>query len=95
MYSYEPLNATQISENMTHLHGWHVEDNILTKLFKFDSYQDGLDFATSVGKVADELNHHPDIHIGYQQVRISTTTHDTGGLTEFDFELANRIEKLN
>lgn len=94
MYSYEPLTVIQIAENMSHLHGWEVEESTLTKLFRFKSYQEGLDFAAKVGKVADELNHHPDIHIGYEQVRVSTTTHDTGSLTEYDFELVSRIEKI-
>ncbi|MCH8992880.1 MAG: 4a-hydroxytetrahydrobiopterin dehydratase, partial [Acidobacteria bacterium] len=44
--------------------------------------------------LADELNHHPDLFIGYQRVRVALSTHDAGGLTAYDFEMARRIQAI-
>lgn len=73
---------------------WAIEDGLLFKGFGFDSYAQGLAFAAAVGHLAERLNHHPDILIGYQRVRVSVSTHDAGGLTSYDFELARRIEAI-
>jgi 4a-hydroxytetrahydrobiopterin dehydratase len=52
-------------------------------------------FACAIGHLAEALNHHPDLLVGYGKVRVVLVTHDAGGgLTEYDFELARRIEKL-
>lgn len=62
--------------------------------FKFDNYLDGLEFAQKVGKMANEEDHHPNIHIYYKRVVIDLTTHNIGGLSENDFILAAKIEGL-
>jgi 4a-hydroxytetrahydrobiopterin dehydratase len=53
-----------------------------------------LVFATTVGFVADQLDHHPDLHIAFGRVTVSVNTHSIDGLSPFDFELARRIEAL-
>jgi len=62
--------------------------------FKFQSYLKGLEFANKVGKLAEEENHHPNIHIYYQRVVIDLTTHNIDGLSENDAILAAKIENL-
>lgn len=94
MLSYDKLTADQIASESTSVPGWTV-DGALTRQFDFVSYKDGLVFAMAVGHIADKLNHHPDLLIGYQKVTVSMVTHDAGGgLTAFDFELARRIDRL-
>lgn len=62
--------------------------------FKFNTYLEGLDFAQKVGKLANEEDHHPNIHIYYKRVVIDLTTHNIGGLSENDFILAAKIENI-
>lgn len=94
MLEYRKLSEAELATNLVQLPEWSVEGGMLTRLFTFDTYKAGLVFAVAVGYEADRLNHHPDIMIGYQNVRISTSTHDTGGLTSYDLELAARIDRL-
>ncbi len=93
--SYRKLTDAEIATALATLPEWTIKDGMLTRLFTFDDYQAGLDFAYAAGGIADELNHHPDIFIGYQKVRISMITHDAGGLTAYDFELARQIQDLD
>lgn len=66
----------------------------ISRLFEFDEFMDGIDFVNSVAEIADESGHHPDIDIRYSNVRCSLTTHDKGGVTKLDFEMALRIDTL-
>lgn len=94
--SYTRLTPEQISEQLTTVPGWSVEAGALTRAYTFGSYAAGVVFGNAVAHVADTLNHHPDLHIGYQRVTVSMITHDAGGgLTSYDFELARRINALS
>ena len=94
MLSYEKLSSEQIAAEAVTVPGWRV-DVALVRDYQFESYKDGLVFAVAVGQIADALNHHPDLLIGYQKVTVSMVTHDAGGgLTAYDFELARRIDRL-
>lgn len=74
--------------------GWTVEGSVLRKQFEFDSYPRAALFCSAAAHVAEALDHHPDIHLGYGRVVVETWTHSSNGLTEFDLELARRIEAL-
>jgi 4a-hydroxytetrahydrobiopterin dehydratase len=89
-----PLDTEAIEEALKSLPGWAVEGGMAAKTFSFKTYQHGLTFAVSVGWQADKLDHHPDILIGYRKVKVSTVTHDAGGLTGLDFALASQVEQL-
>lgn len=91
--SYALLSEDAVAHGLEGLPGWSAGE-MLTKEFTFPSYAAGLVFAVAVGHLADALNHHPDLFIGYQRVRVSLVTHDAGGLTSYDLELALRIESL-
>ncbi len=67
----------------------------LLKEFKFDDFKQALDFVNNVGEIAEKLNHHPDISISYNKVKIKIYTHKVDGLTEKDFELAEKIDEIN
>lgn len=92
--AYRKLDESEATNALSSVPGWAIEDGKLTKSFKFENYKDGVVFAAAVGHVADKLNHHPDILIGYAKVSISVNTHDVGGLSPYDFELAKRIDRL-
>ena len=91
---YRKLSAKEIEEGLAGLSGWSVEGDAIAKSFEFAQYQEGLVFASAVGLLADRLDHHPDLTIGYKKVKVSVTTHATNGLSPYDMELARRIERL-
>jgi 4a-hydroxytetrahydrobiopterin dehydratase len=74
--------------------GWTLADDHIVKEFKFKNYLDGLEFAYSLGKIAEEEDHHPDIVIKWKRVRVTLTTHDIKGLSENDFIIAAKAEEI-
>lgn len=76
------------------LPNWRIETSELVRTFQFKDFPTALQFVNRVGALAEVAGHHPDIDIRYNRVRLSLTTHDAGGLTEKDFGLAGRIERL-
>lgn len=76
--------------------GWAVQDDgsKIVKSFKFKSFKDALAWMVRAGFEAEAMNHHPEWSNVYNRVEVTLTTHDTGGLTEKDFELARRMEKI-
>jgi 4a-hydroxytetrahydrobiopterin dehydratase len=90
-----PALSPQDTENrVRNLTGWKIESGELTKTFAFKDFLSSVDFVNQIAKIAEGAGHHPDIDIRYNKVRIALVTHDAGGLTEKDFELAGGIEKL-
>lgn len=71
---------------------WTVRDNTITGTFRFEDFAEALGFVTRVGVAAERIFHHPDIDIRWNQVTLSLTSHDVGGLTERDTELAAEID---
>ena len=72
--------------------GWNYENGKISKLFKFDTYMDGIDFVNKIAEIAERSNHHPDINIGWCIVEISITSHDLGGVTTKCVNLATGID---
>ena len=74
---------------------WREEDAALVRDFEFANFKDALAFVNRVGEEAEDVNHHPDILVhGWNKVRLTLTTHDTGGLTDNDHKMAERIDTL-
>ncbi len=71
-----------------------VEDHHLEKEFRFKNFQEALDFVNKVGQLAEELNHHPDICLGWGYAEVAIFTHSAEGLTEADFVFAARVDRL-
>jgi len=92
--AYVKLSDAEVAARLKNLAGWGIENGKIAKLFRFKTYKDGVVFASAIGFVADNLNHHPDILIGYGKVSVSVHTHDVGGLSPYDFELARRIDAI-
>lgn len=75
--------------------GWSVvNDQRLERQFKFDDFRQALDFTNRIGEIAERQGHHPDIYLGYGEVRVQIWTHKINGLTESDFILAAKISEL-
>ena len=89
------LSDAKINEGLAKLNGWSRAGDVLTKSFKFDSYLAGVAFASTVGVIAEGLNHHPDISIGWRRVTVSFTTHDAGNkISGKDMAAAQAIEAV-
>lgn len=74
--------------------GWARDGGALSRTFEFARYGAGLGFAVQVGVVAEQRDHHPDLFVGYRKVRVAWSTHDAGGVTALDCELAAITDEL-
>lgn len=88
------LSDIQIAEKMKDVPLWQKEGNTINRLFTFKTFLDGIQFINEVAKIAEEADHHPDIDIRYRRILLSLSTHSEGGLTEKDFDMAKKIDKL-
>lgn len=86
------LSAEEIAEQMGELKTWLTEDKNLKKRFTFENFAEALEFVNQVGAIAEKLDHHPDITFGWGYAEFAITTHDAGGLTHNDFDLAKEID---
>ena len=87
-------SQNRIKNELRKLKGWKLKGKGIWKVFKFKNFIETIWFVTRVAAVAENSSHHPDILIKYDTVQLNLTTHDEGGLTERDFTLANKINKL-
>jgi len=86
------LTPTQLDKKLRGLSGWKRKGDFITKTFTFKSFMDGISFVNEVANIAEKLEHHPDIHIVWTTVTLEIQTHDEGGITEYDTDLAEAIE---
>lgn len=90
----QPLSDLEIQRALGGLAGWSRRGDTLTKTFSFDRFPDGIAFVDRVARIAEDMNHHPDIDIRYTKVTMTLSTHDAGGITQSDLDLAGRIESV-
>src|SRR5689334_3768067 len=88
----QKLSDLEIQRALGGLAGWSRRGDTLVKTYTFPRFGEGIAFVGRVAKVADEMDHHPDIDIRYTKVTMSLSTHDAGGITHSDLELAQKIE---
>lgn len=88
------LGHKEIQEGLKGLDGWNPEGGFLVKDFEFKEFMDGIEFIGKVARVAEKLEHHPDINVRYTTVRLSIQTHSMGGITNWDLQLARAIDRL-
>ena len=87
------LSDLEIRRALGTLPGWTRKGEALNKAYSFARFADGIRFVQQVAEVADRMNHHPDIDIRYTRISFSLSTHDAGGITQRDLELASAIEQ--
>lgn len=76
------------------LPAWERTDTALTRTVRFDGYRDAVAFTMRVALEAETANHHPDLVLSWGRVEISLTSHDAGGVTDRDIEMARAIDQL-
>jgi len=86
------LSPEEIKNRLTGLAGWQLADNAIRKQFKFNDFMSAVAFVNRVANAAEAADHHPDIVINYTRVTMSLSTHSAGGITEKDFDLAQKID---
>lgn len=90
-----PLKGAELQQFSHQLPNWKVVDqHHITRTFTFPDFQKALDFVNRVGAIAEEQGHHPDILLTWGKVEITIWTHKVQGLTESDFILAAKIDRL-
>ena len=94
-----PFDISEIHKYQKKVDGWDIiknEKNIffLENNFKFKNFKDSQDFINIIGKISEEEGHHPDINFGWGYAKITITTHAIEGLSENDFILAAKIDKI-
>lgn len=91
----EMLGADAVAARLAGLSGWTLNDaGEMSKTYTFSGFPQSLMFVTAVGVLAEAAQHHPDITIKWNKVTLALTTHDAGGLSDMDFDLARQIDAL-
>ena len=88
----QPLSPAQIEALPTTLPGWSVKEGKLHRTFTFGDFSEAFGFMARVALAAESMGHHPEWSNVWNRVSIDLTTHDTGGLSDLDVELAKRID---
>ena len=88
------LEDDQIAEALAGVDGWNADNGWLKKRYDFRNFAESLAFVNKVGEIAEDEDHHPDFKFGWGYVELELTTHDKGGLTQRDFDVAKRIDLI-
>lgn len=91
-----PMVRDEAQKLMAELHsGWELEENEIEREFKFKDFKEAMAFVNKVAEIAEGEGHHPDIEIKYNKVKIELSTHAIHGLSENDFILAAKIDRIS
>ena len=88
------LDETQITQALSQLPGWKRDGKTISRTFEFKDFIASMGFVTQVAILSEKAFHHPDIDIRWNKVTITLTTHDAGGLTQKDADLAGKLQGL-
>jgi len=91
---YRKLSDSEIKNELSKLKGWTIVNGKLNRTFEFADFNEAFGFMTRVAMEVEKLNHHPEWFNVYNRVKIDLVTHDVGGLSNFDFKLANIINRI-
>lgn len=90
-----PYSAAEVEERLrARLPLWSLEDGQIVRTIETGSWQRTLLLANAIGFAAEAAWHHPELLLSYPRLRVTLSTHDAGGITDKDFDLAERIESL-
>ena len=92
---YKKLSGNELDEIVRNMKGWELKDEKLQKSFKFANFVEAFGFMTRIALEAERMNHHPDWSNVYNNVTIKLSTHDAGGITDYDIKLAEIIDDTN
>jgi 4a-hydroxytetrahydrobiopterin dehydratase len=88
----ELLSDIAIQRELGNLDGWSRKGDVLVKTFQFPNFMDAIGFVNRVAEAAERANHHPDMDIRYSRVLCNLSTHDAGGITQNDLDLARAMD---
>lgn len=89
----EKLSSDEIARQLQTLPEWKLDEGCLFRKLTFPDFNQAFAFMTKVALIAESINHHPDWQNVYNTVSIHLSTHDAGGITALDFEMASRISQ--
>ncbi len=90
----DKLKPSEIPVYLKTVKGWKKKGNVIYRYFEFPTFADSIKFTQKVAKLADGMDHHPDILIQYNWVTLTLSSHDVKGLSKRDFKLAGKINSL-
>jgi len=85
------LPESELAARLSRLSGWERKGTEIRRTFSFTDFKESMAFVSRVAELAEAADHHPDIDIRYSKVSLALSSHDAGGLTERDFDLAEKI----
>lgn len=88
------LTRTQIKKKLPGIADWRKKGNAIVRLYKFKDFPAAIKFVNAIAKIAEKAWHHPDIDIRWNKVTLLLTTHDQGGLTQKDFAMAKKFDRV-
>jgi len=91
----EKLNAEDIKQRLSELDGWSADGDAIKRRREFANFAESLAFVNKVGALAEAADHHPDMKFGWGYAEIALTTHDRGGVTDVDIDLARKIDAIS
>ncbi|ALC19586.1 4a-hydroxytetrahydrobiopterin dehydratase [Streptomyces pristinaespiralis] len=89
-----PLSQKEIEDRLRELPGWSLEGDRIARSYRLDSHFAATALVVHIAQIQEELNHHSDLTLGYNTVALTVQSHDVNALTERDFGLAERVEKI-
>ena len=90
----EKLTANEIESQLQHLPGWGIKDGSIVKTYQFADFKEAFAAMTRIAFECEKANHHPEWENVYNRLTIKLNTHDAGGITSYDFDLAKTIESI-
>jgi 4a-hydroxytetrahydrobiopterin dehydratase len=90
----ELLSKDELKRLLKRIPEWELEGKKITRTVEFDDFSDAVDFINDLAEIVEDAGHHPEIDIRQNKVILALTTHEAGGLTEQDIDVAERIDNL-
>lgn len=88
----QPLSNAEVGRALRTIPGWERAEGGIRKRYRHPTFMAAIAFVNRIAELAEQARHHPDIHIRWRIVTVSLTTHEAGGVTHLDLELARAIE---
>jgi 4a-hydroxytetrahydrobiopterin dehydratase len=88
------LSGTEVVQSLQSIFGWSINGTTIERTFEFPNFVEAMGFVNRIAEAAEAVNHHPDITINYNKVKLSLTSHDSGGVTQRDLRMAGKINEI-
>lgn len=88
------LTDAEVQSELAGLEGWELSGGEIVRQFRFGSFPDAIAFVVRLSYAAEAADHHPDLDVRYNRVRVALCTHSAGGVTTKDLELARAVQAL-